>query len=416
MAFASDIAGADPGAGSAADSTTGQRLDRRLVPLLAATAGASVATLYYAQPLLGPISDEFGVAPSTAGLLVAASQLGYALGILLLVPLGDVVERRGLLTRVLAGTAAASMACAASPWFGVLAVSILAAGVLAVVAQIAVPLASSLAAEEERGRVVGTVMSGLLIGILVARTVSGAVAEIAGWRAVFVLGAVVMYVLVLLLSRRLPLAPPTDRATYREAVRSVGRIVREEPILRQRMAIGACNMASFSVMWTSLVLLLHGPDYGYSEGVIGLFGIAGLAGVLAAPLAGGQADAGRGHRAMTLFLLVFLASWILLALGKSSLLALVVGVVLFDFGTQGTQISNQSAIYALRPEARSRLTTAYISSYFLGGVVGSAAGALLFGSAGWLACCALGAVLLVASLAIWTATRHLGRSSGTPYP
>lgn len=385
------------------------RLERRLVLLLAATAGSSVATLYYAQPLLGPISEEFGVAPSTAGLLVAASQLGYALGILLLVPLGDVVERRNLLTRVLAGTSAASVACAISPTFGVLAISILAAGVLAVVAQIAVPLASSLAAEEERGRVVGTVMSGLLIGILVARTVSGVVAELAGWRAVFVLGAVVMYVLVLLLSRMLPLAPPTDRATYREAVRSVGRIVREEPILRQRMAIGACNMASFSVMWTSMVLLLHGPDYGYGEGVIGLFGIAGLAGVLAAPLAGGQADAGRGGRAMTVFLLVFLGSWILLAFGQSSLVALVVGVILFDFGTQGTQISNQSAIYALRPEARSRLTTAYISAYFFGGVIGSAAAALLYEAGGWLACCALGATLLGVSMVIWIATRHLGR-------
>lgn len=386
-----------------------ERLDRRIVLLLAATAGTSVATLYYAQPLLGPIASDLGVTPATAGLLVAAAQLGYALGILLLVPVGDLVERRALLTRVLLGTSLASLACALSPTFAVLAVAILAAGVLAVVAQIAVPLASSLAAEHERGRVVGTVMSGLLIGIFVARTVSGAVAELAGWRAVFVLGALLLLVLAATLRRLLPLAPPTDTAPYGAALRSVGRLVREEPVLRQRMAIGACNMASFSVLWTSMVLLLEGPAYGYGEGVIGLFGIAGLAGVLAAPLAGRQADAGHGRLAMTLFLLVFLASWGLLALGESSLVALVAGVVLFDFGTQGTQISNQSAIYALRPEARSRLTTAYISSYFLGGVVGSALGVVVYDTGGWLACCAAGAALLATSLAVWGATQRVGR-------
>lgn len=381
-------------------------LDRRVVLLLAMTAGASVANIYYAQPLLYLIADSLSVSATTAGLLIAASQLGYAVGLALLVPLGDLVERRWLITTVLLGTATAAAICALAPTFSVLAAAIVALGLLSVVAQIAVPLASSLAGEHERGQVVGTVMGGLLIGILLARTLSGLIAEVGGWRLVFGIAAVGLVVLSVVLRRVLPLAPPTERVPYRSALRSVFTLIAEEPVLRQRMAMGFCNMAAFSTLWTGAVFLLGGPGYGFSEGVIGLFGLFGLAGVAMAPIAGRLADRGRGTLATTGSQVALLASWGLMAAGQSLLLALIVGIVLFDLGAQGAQITNQSAIYELRPEARSRLTTAYMVAFFFGGVSGSAVAAVTYGASGWLATCALGTGFSLVALAIWAVTEQ----------
>ncbi|MEN0014087.1 MAG: MFS transporter [Solirubrobacteraceae bacterium] len=381
-------------------------LDRRVVLLLAVTAGVSVANLYYAQPLLYLIAHGLDVSATTAGLLIAGSQLGYAIGLGLLVPLGDLVERRGLITSVLIGTALAAVVCAVSPSFAVLAPAILSLGVLSVVAQIAVPLASSLAADHEKGAVVGTVMSGLLFGILFARTLSGLIASVGGWRSVFVIAAVAQIVLSLVLRRVLPESPPTESVRYRQALRSVFTLIAEERVLRERMVIGFFNMGAFSILWTGVVFLLGGPAYGYGEGTIGLFGLAGLAGVSMAPRAGRLADQGRGTLAMTLLLICIFVSWGLLALGGSVLIALILGVVLLDLGTQGAQISNQSAIYATRPEARSRLTTAYVVTYFLGGVTGSTLSALVYGADGWHATCLLGAVFSLSSLAVWGAVQR----------
>jgi predicted MFS family arabinose efflux permease len=409
-AAASHPGGAPDPASAVATNSGDTPIDRRVVLLLAVTAGVSVANLYYAQPLLYLISSGLHVSATTAGLLVAGSQLGYAVGLALLVPLGDLVERRGLLSRVLLGTAAAAILCAVAPSFPVLAVAVISLGLLSVVAQIGVPLASSLAAEHERGQVVGTVMSGLLIGILLARTLSGLVASVGGWRLVFALAAALMIALSIVLRRVLPLAPPTQKVRYPVALRSVLTLVAEEPILRQRMAIGFFNMGAFSILWTGVVILLGGPHYGYSEGTIGLFGLAGLAGVLMAPIAGRLADAGRGTLAMTLFLVAFLVSWPLLAVGQSTIAALILGIVVLDLGAQGAQISNQSVIYTLRPEARSRITTAYVVTYFLGGVSGSALAAIVYGAAGWHATCILGIGYSLTATAIWATTQRVGRS------
>jgi predicted MFS family arabinose efflux permease len=279
--------------------------------------------------------------------------------------------------------------------------------VLAVVAQIAVPLAAALAADHERGAVVGTVMSGLLVGILLARVFSGIVAELGGWRAVYGASAVLLVGLSFAVRRGLPHAPRTDDSSYREALRSVARIVRDEPVLRQRMAMGACNMAGFSMLWTGSALLLGGAPYDYGEATIGLFGLAGVAGVLVAPQAGKLADRGLGRAATTVFGLTLLLAWPLLWAGGTSVLALLVGIVLFDVGVHGSQISNQSVIYALRPEARSRITTAYISAYFGGAVVGSALASLTFGAGGWDLTCLVGAGLATIPLVIWATTRRL---------
>jgi predicted MFS family arabinose efflux permease len=386
----------------------GPRLSRRLVLLLATTCGAAVANNYYAQPLLHTIANTFGVPDVTAGLLVTAGQAGYAIGLALLVPLGDLLERRRLICRLLVATAAAEALAAVAPGIAVLATALAVAGVTSVVAQIVVPMAASLAGEAQRGQVVGTVMSGLIIGILLARTVSGLIASAGSWRPVFVMAAAVMLLLAAVLRRALPESMPSGAVSsgamsYRALLRSVLALVREEPVLRQRMGLGAAALGCFSILWTPVAFLLAGPPYRYGTAVIGLFGIAGLAGAGIAPVAGRLADRGRGNYATLGAIVALLGSWGLLAFGAHSLAALIAGIVVLDLGSQALHISNQSAIYALRPGARSRLNTAYMVSYFLGGAVMSAAASVLYSTAGWGGVCTLGAAVAAAALCLWLA-------------
>jgi predicted MFS family arabinose efflux permease len=377
-----------------------------MVLLLAVACGAAVANNYYAQPLLHTIATSFGVSEATAGLLVTAGQVGYAVGLALLVPLGDLLERRRLIARMLVLTAVAQTLAAAAPTFAVLASALALAGVTSVVAQIIVPMAASLATDNERGQVVGKVMSGLIIGILLARTVSGLIASVAGWRPVYVMAAVAMLLLAAVLYRALPEVEPSERISYRALLRSVLDLVREEPVLRQRMGLGAASLGCFSILWTPLAFLLSGPPYHYGTALIGLFGLAGLAGAAAAPAAGRLADRGRGRYATLGAIVILLGSWSLLDLGAHSLAALIAGTIALDLGVQALHISNQSAIYALRPQARSRLNTAYMVAYFLGGAVLSAAASLVYTAAGWNGICALGALTAAAALWFWLATNR----------
>ncbi len=381
-------------------------MSRGLVALLAVACGAAVANLYYIQPLLGVVAHAFDVSDATAGLLVTCAQVGYVIGLAFLVPVGDITERRRLISVVLLGTAAALGLCAGAPSFTVLAVALVATGALSVVAQIIVPLASTLAAPEERGQVVGTVMSGLLVGILSARTLSGLIAQVGGWRLVFALAAGAMLILSLTLWRLLPTVEPSEPVRYRAVLRSVVSLIVEEPVLRQRMALGALGFAGFSALWTSIAFLLSSPPYGYDEAVIGLFGLAGAAGALVAPLAGRLADRGHGRLVLGAFLALVLASWGLLALGSSSVVALILGIVVLDLGIQGAQISNQARIYKLHAHARSRLTTAYMVSVFLGGIVGSTLSSALYAAGGWHAVCVLGAALALTAIVVLAATRR----------
>jgi predicted MFS family arabinose efflux permease len=380
------------------------RVTRRLVLLLATACGAAVATNYYAQPLLHTIGVTFGVADSTAGLLVTAGQTGYAIGLAFLVPLGDLLERRRLITGMLVVAAAALAAASAAPGFATLVSALAVAGVTTVAAQIIVPMAASLAADDQRGRVVGTVMSGLMIGVLLARIISGLIASVAGWRPVFVVAGAILLVLAGTLRRSLPQTGPGATISYRALLASVVRLVRGEPVLRQRMALGAASMGCFSILWTSVAFLLSGPPYHYGDAVIGLFGLAGLAGAVAAPSVGRLADRGYGRRATLGAIVILLASWGLLALGARSLAALIVGIVLLDLGAQALHISNQSAIYTLHPQARSRVNTAYMVAYFVGGATMSAAASLVYSVARWDGVCALGALASAAALIFWLRT------------
>jgi predicted MFS family arabinose efflux permease len=358
-------------------------LSTRLVLLLAVACGATVANLYYAQPLLDTIARALGTSSGTAGLLVTATQAGYVTGLLFIVPLGDLLQRRKLVFLLLVLDALALAAAAAAPSLGVLAAALALVGVTSVAAQILVPFASALAAENERGRVVGRVMSGLLLGILLARTVSGLVASIGGWRLIYALAAAAMLILAVVLRRTLPAVEPPERIPYPRLLGSVVELVREEPVLRYRMALGFLSMVSFSGLWTSISFLLAGPPYSYGEAVIGLFSLAGLAGAGVASFAGYLADRGHVVAGTRSAAVAVLAGWGLLALGDSSLAALIAGIVVLDLGIQANQILNQSVIFRLRPEARSRLNTAYMTCYFAGAVSGSAGASLAWERGGW---------------------------------
>jgi predicted MFS family arabinose efflux permease len=374
---------------------------RSLTVLFAIACGATVANNYWAQPLLDTIASQFGVGTTAAGLVVTASQIGYAAGLVLIVPLGDVLARRRLIVVLLLACAVALAAAAAAPsllWLGVAAGV---ASLTSVVAQILVPLAASLAAEEERGRVIGTVMSGLLMGILLARTVAGLVAEVAGWRTVYAGAAAAMVVLAAVVGRRLPRLPPGPHVPYGELLRSVGRLMGDEPVLRRRSAYGALTFGAFAALWTTLAFLLSSDPYNFSEAVIGLFSLAGVAGALAARRAGRLHDRGAGAIATGACLVLGALAFAAIALGRDHLVALLAGIVVMDMAVQGTQILNQSAVYALAPDARSRLTTAYMTSYFAGGALGSAGGAAAYAQWGWTGTSVVGAGLFLAALALW---------------
>ncbi|HEY2225035.1 MFS transporter [Actinomycetospora sp.] len=376
-------------------------LGRPTVGLLAVVCGAAVANIYYAQPLLPVVAQAFSVGEGEAGLLVTASQIGYALALAFLVPAGDILERRRLVSVLLAVTGVLLLGAAAAPTFGALLAAVAIVAVTSAVAQIVVPMAASLASDEHRGSVVGTVMSGLLVGILLARTVSGLVAEIGGWRLVFVLAAVVMVMLAGAVRIVLPRVPVAADTPYPSLLRSVGTIVAHDSLIRRRMVLGGVGFGCFTILWTAISFLLAAPPYSYGSGVIGLFGLAGLAGAGAAIWAGRFADRGHGRRVVTIGLALLLLSWGLLALGGSSLVALIAGIVVLDLAQQLLQISHQHAIYRRRPDARSRVTSAFLVSAFIGGAIASALTSGLYAVVGWPGVCALGAVVALIGIATW---------------
>lgn len=378
-----------------------QPVPRKLVALLALGCGLTVANLYYAQPLLSAIGRHFGVSDGTAGLLVTVSQVAYGLGIVFLAPLSDLVDRRKLVTALLAVACAAMAGAAAAPQFTLLALGIAIAAATSVVAQVLIPFASTIAPEGERGHVVGMVMSGLLSGILLARTFAGLIAGATSWRAVFALAAVAMALLALALWREMPRSRPSTSLPYRRLLGSVAALIRREAILRRRMVYGACGFAGFSLVWTTLSFLLSDPPFNFGEAEIGLFGLAGLAGAVAAMRMGRLHDRGHGRVATGVVLAAVLLSWPIFILGRHSVPAILLGLAVLDFGVQGQNVLSQGAIYALGRETTGRVTTAYVTSNFVGGAIGSASGAVAWSAGGWPAVCAVGASFACVALLAW---------------
>jgi predicted MFS family arabinose efflux permease len=393
-------------------------LSRALVVLIAVATGAIVANLYYAQPLLHRISTVFHSGPGVTSWVITATQVGYAAGLLLIVPLGDLHPRRTLVVRLFCVAAVALVACALAPNLWFFALASLAVGAASVAGQVMIPFAADLAPEERRGRVVARVMTGLLLGILLARTVSGFVASATGgFRGIYWLSAGLMLCFAAVLWRALPAEGPRPRHTYGALVRTSLRLLVTEPVLRRRAWHGAMAFAAFSALWTTLAFLLSGSPYHYSYAVIGLFGLVGAGGILAANVAGKLADSARVTLSTVGAGVLLTGSFALLWAGRTSLAALIVGIVVLDMGTQGMQITNQAVIYALRPDARSRITSAYMVCYFIGGAVGSVSAGTLYESHGWAGVCLLGTGFGVATLVLsayerWRVAGRSERSGG----
>ena len=386
-----------------------------LVRLMAVTCAVTVANLYYAQPLLHSIGDSLHVGQGSAALLVTLGQLGYAVGLLFIVPAGDIMRRRPLLTWLLAFCAIALVGAAFAPSLPVLDAAVALCCVTSVVVQMLVPYAATLASDNERSRVIGTLMGGLLIGILLSRTFAGVVADFAGWRAVYGTAAVFMALTAVTLRRALPDHAAQLSISYGAQLRGVLEIARTEPALRWRSLIAACGFGSFACFWTTVTFLLSGPQYGFSQLDIGLFALVGAAGAITS-LAGGRALDKRPKLrwpATGVALALLAAAYLPIGLGgvgakpgSASLVLLIIGVLLMDASVQGSHVINQSVIYDLLPQARSRLTTVYVTTMFAGGAVGSAVGALAYERWGWTGATLVAAAFPVLGLLFWLASRR----------
>ncbi len=385
-------------------------LTQTLLLVFAVTCGMSVANIYYAQPLLDSMAAAFAISPASIGLVVTLTQVGYALGLLFIVPLGDLVDRRKLLVAQTFLSAVALVFVGTAHHAGVLFAAMIVVGLLAVVVQVLVAFTATLATPSKRGRAVGFVTSGVVIGILSARFVAGIIADLGGWRSVYLTSAVLMFVISASLAWLLPrnATMPTSES-YRAILRSIPALFLHDPLLRVRAVLALLIFASFSTLWTALVLPLSAAPIFLSHTQIGLFGLAGLAGALAASGAGRLADRGLGQWTTGIALVLLTISWLPIALLPSSLIALAIGVILLDLSVQAVHVTSQSLIFAAHPEARSRLVGGYMVFYSLGSGIGAISATTIYALVGWFGVAMLGAAFSAAGLVFWWLTRRIGR-------
>ncbi|MGP7817384.1 MFS transporter [Niallia sp. 01092] len=383
-------------------------MSRSMTLLFAIACGMAVANIYFAHPLLDAISNEFKIDHSTIGVVITITQICYALGLLLLVPLGDFFNPRLLIIGQMLLTVVALIIIGIAPTSTILFIGMAIVGILATVTQTLVAYASTLSNPTERGRIVGFVTSGVVIGILLARTFAGALTDLSGWRSVYLTSAVLMFFIVGLLYRKLPdFRSERTAMSYPKLLRSVLLLFVQERILRIRGILAFLIFTSFSILWTSLVLPLSAAPYHLSHTAIGAFGFAGVAGALAAAKAGRLADRGLGQRTTGIALLLLVISWFLIRLINYSLLPLVIGVILLDLAVQAVHVTNQSMIFTVRPEARSRLTASYMIFYSIGSATGAIISTNIYASYGWNGVCLLGASISAFTLLFWAITLHL---------
>ena len=380
-----------------ATSPAAPGLSATMTFVLAAACGLVVANLYYAQPLAGPIAASIGLPPHLTGLIVMLTQIGYGIGLLLIVPLGDLLENRRLILTMIAATTIALLAAGASTSALTLLAASLALGLASTAVQIIVPFAVSLAPDAQRGRVVGNVMSGLMIGIMMARPVASFITSFSSWHVVFFLSAGVMIVLGVALSTRLPKRMPQTRLSYGGLLASMVALYASQPVLRRRAFYQACQFSAFSLFWTVTPLVLAGPSFALTQSGIALFALAGVAGAVASPIAGRLADRSLGRPA-TLFGIAsvgiaFLITHIAQEGSTTALVLLTLAAVLLDFGVTMTLVIGQRAIYGLGADLRSRLNGLYMATFFCGGAIGSAVGVWAYAEGGWLLASLIGLAL-----------------------
>jgi predicted MFS family arabinose efflux permease len=368
-----------------------------------------VANLYYAQPLLSSLSQVFHLDTATAGLLITVTQIGFVVGMLFLVPLGDRLEKRRLVTVLLAVATVALAVAGFATNFPMLFAASLVSGATSVVAQILVPYAASLAPDHARGRIVGRVMSGLLAGILLSRTVSSLVSDVAGWRYVYFGSAVLMALLALALRVALPQQAPTTSLAYGQVLRSTFRLVRTHPALLRRGLYQAAMYAAFSAFWTTVSFVLTGPRFHYSPIGVGVFALVGAAGAAVAPLAGRWADRELARPVTGIAFVVAALAFAVAGFGQRQIILIALAGILIDVAVQTTLILGQHTIYRLDAGARSRLNSAFMAVFFAGGALGSQLGSLAYHAAGWTGVSVLGAALPLIALAYWVTERRSGR-------
>ena len=383
------------------NSKQAQGLSAWLVFLMAFAIGITVASNYYAQPLLHSITDDLHIAVKHAGFIIMAAQFSYAIGLLFITPLGDKMERKRLILILMILSTCGLLISATSKSLWMLMLGTAMTGLFSTVAQVLIPFAATLSSPEHRGKIVGTLMSGMLLGILLGRAFAGLVSSMTDWHYVYWIAASIMTIVTLLLYISLPSYKNTININYFQLLFSIGSLYQQEPVLRIRSLLAIISFALFSLLWTPLAFVLSNTPYHYSDFIIGLFGLAGAAGALGSPIVGRLSDKGKGFLATTIGLILLLASWLPLSLAEYSLLALILGVILLDFAVQVTHVSNTNAIYQIRPEARSRMNTGYMVSYFIGGMLGSIASTYLYSNYGWLAIIITGTVLGSLGLLCW---------------
>jgi predicted MFS family arabinose efflux permease len=366
---------------------------------MAIGSGIAVANLYYIQPLLADMGRAFAVSPSAMGGLVTLTQVGFAIGMLLLVPLGDIGERRRLILLTLSCTAACLAAVALATSYAWIAVAIFFVGAFSVTPQMYVPFAAHLAAADRRGHAVGVVMSGLLVGILASRAVSGFLGAAAGWRAVFWFGAALTIAMAVVSAVSLPTNIAASRVSYSRLLASLWHFTRRERVLRESALSGAMLFGSFSAFWSMLAFRLETPPLHYGSRAAGVFSLLGVAGAAAAPMAGRLADRLDPRTNVKIALSATAGSFVLFALGGATIAGLVVGVILFDVAIQAGHVTNLSRIHALSPDARNRMTTVYMVSFFLGGAAGSALAGSAWQRWQWIGVCVVGFVMPLVALA-----------------
>ncbi|WJW93658.1 MFS transporter [Enterobacter pseudoroggenkampii] len=382
-------------------------MPRSIVWLFATASGLSVANVYYAQPLLDALANDFGISHAAVGGVVTATQIGCALALLLVVPLGDKVDRRGLMAIQLIALVVAliSVSLAQSPsalLFGMLATGMLGTAMT----QGLIAYAASAASPHEQGRVVGAAQGGVFMGLLLARVFAGGISDIAGWRGVYLSAAALMLIIALPLWWRLPTLPAvTATMSYPRLIGSMLKLLRQEKVLQIRGVLALLMFASFNIFWSALVLPLSAPPFSFSHTVIGAFGLAGAVGALAAGRAGRWADRGYAQRTSAAALVMLLLAWWPLSLMDRSLGIMLIGIILLDLGGQALHVTNQSMIFRTRPEAHSRLVGLYMLFYAAGSGLGALGTTMTYAFAGWPGVCLLGASVSLLALVFWWLTR-----------
>jgi predicted MFS family arabinose efflux permease len=370
-----------------------QKLTPFLKYLITIGCGVVVANLYYCQPLLGAMARDFNASEKSASLINILSQMGYVIGLFFIVPVGDMLARRGLLIWMHIFAAVSLVGMGFSPnmnWLFFFSI-----GITSTACQVFIPLAMHLSSDEDRGKVLGTILGGLLTGILLSRSLSGFVAEYFGWQSVYFFSAGFMVIMTVLIRKYIPGEKPSFKGSYLQLIRSLFHLFGEHSVIRQSAWIGACLFGAISAFWSTMAFFLEKPPYGYSLLVIGLFGIIGTGGALVSPFVGRLTDKQGPIKPMRWGIIMMLIGYLILFEGRSGISLVIAGIILIDMGLQFTHIPNLSRNYSLLPDAQTRLNTIYMTFFFIGGTLGSSIGSVAWNIGGWEAVCFAGIIMVV---------------------